>query len=181
MRLPEREREREKRKPLEFSLTVIISTLRDGSGGVKKRRRRRRVKPNGGCCCRGPVVSCLLTPPHLSLTYTHTLHLLAQRMRGERGEKTERKGKENSHSDQTMSKWKWKEQEGDRRRGRKRSGFRPKYDKTSMNLKHEEGASGEKESQWLNPAVSRTHCTRVCVRVCVRACAGMRVALCNEF
>lgn len=30
------ERKREKRKRSEFSLTVIISTLRDGSGGVKK-------------------------------------------------------------------------------------------------------------------------------------------------
>lgn len=37
-----REKEGEKRKPSEFSLTVIISTLCDGSGGVKKRRRRRR-------------------------------------------------------------------------------------------------------------------------------------------
>lgn len=42
-----REREREKRKHSEFSLTVIISTLRDGSRGVEERRRwRTRVKPN---------------------------------------------------------------------------------------------------------------------------------------
>lgn len=63
------EREREKRKHSEFSLTVIISTLPDGSRGVKKRRRwRTRAKPNvcveGGC--RGPAVSCL-TPHCTSL------------------------------------------------------------------------------------------------------------------
>lgn len=68
------------------------------------------------------------------LSHPPTLHLPTQRMRGA-GEWKERKGKENSHSDQTMSKWKWKEQGRDR----KPSGFRPKYDKTSMNLKHGEG------------------------------------------
>lgn len=67
----ERTREEgEKRKPLEFSLTVIISTLRDGSGGVQRRRRwrrrKRRAKPKGGCCCRGPAVSCLT--PHTHIT-----------------------------------------------------------------------------------------------------------------
>lgn len=38
------ERKREKRKRSEFSLTVIISTLRDGSGGVKEKEEESEAK-----------------------------------------------------------------------------------------------------------------------------------------
>lgn len=139
-----REKEREKRKPSEFSLTVIISTLRDGSGGVKKRRRREEEsEAKWGVLLQGACGFLSDPPPPPSL---RTLHLPTQRMRGQRGgEWKERKGKENSRSDQTMSKWKWKEQGRRQKRGRKRSGFQPKYDKTSMNLKHREGWGGKKE------------------------------------
>lgn len=114
--------------------------------------------------------------------HTHILHLPSLREErwggGLEGEKGQRKqplwpNYVKMEVERTGQREKW---------GRKWSGFQPKYDKTSMNLKHG-GVGGSKEgatqSQWLNPVVW-THKCSVCVCALTWLCLSIRVlSLCK--